>query len=116
MLQRPRATLMNRDREKGDRAYLMLALTREPRESKAAPIVRVHHAGNKLPLLRRVASLMLLLVVASSAQPLHAEDGYDLWLRYRPLAAERVQAYRGFATQLIAGAATPTQTVTRAEL
>ena len=33
-----------------------------------------------------------------------AEDGYDLWLRYRPLAAERVPAYRARATELVANA------------
>ncbi|RZA31614.1 MAG: hypothetical protein EOP92_30320, partial [Lysobacteraceae bacterium] len=33
-----------------------------------------------------------------------AEDGYDLWLRYRPLAAERVPAYRARATELVATA------------
>jgi alpha-glucuronidase len=46
----------------------------------------------------------------------HAEDGYDLWLRYRPIATERAGEYRASATQLIAGAATPTQAATRAEL
>src|SRR5215831_13818447 len=53
---------------------------------------------------------------AWSSRPLHAEDGYDLWLRYRPLAAERAEACRVFATALVAGTATPTQAATRAEL
>ncbi|WP_368565246.1 alpha-glucuronidase family glycosyl hydrolase [Pseudoxanthomonas sp. UTMC 1351] len=45
-----------------------------------------------------------------------AEDGYDLWLGYRTVEADRVQAYRPHVTQLVAGTATPTQAATRAEL
>jgi alpha-glucuronidase len=92
----------------------MLALTFEQRDNAATDLVR--HAGDTRCRFRRVLSLVLLLVAVSSARPLHAEDGYDLWLRYRPLAAERAQACRAFATQLVAAAATPTQTVTHAEL
>jgi alpha-glucuronidase len=45
-----------------------------------------------------------------------AEDGYDLWLRYRTVEAERAQTYRPQVTQLVAATATPTQAATRAEL
>ncbi|KAF1720295.1 alpha-glucuronidase family glycosyl hydrolase [Pseudoxanthomonas wuyuanensis] len=46
----------------------------------------------------------------------HAEDGYDLWLRYRPVQAERTGDYRAQAAQLVAAAATPTQAAARDEL
>ncbi|WP_158987235.1 alpha-glucuronidase family glycosyl hydrolase [Lysobacter panacisoli] len=46
----------------------------------------------------------------------HAEDGYDLWLRYRPIAGAESTGYRAHATRLVAGDATPTQAATRAEL
>ncbi|HET8555400.1 MAG TPA: alpha-glucuronidase family glycosyl hydrolase [Rhodanobacteraceae bacterium] len=60
--------------------------------------------------------LVLLMVLMSFASSLHAEDGYDLWLRYRPVAAAQADAYRAFATQLVAPDATPTQRAARGEL
>ncbi|MBC7988216.1 MAG: alpha-glucuronidase [Luteimonas sp.] len=48
--------------------------------------------------------------------PAHAEDGHDLWLRYRQVAASQAQGYRAQASQLIAAQGTPTQVATRAEL
>lgn len=51
----------------------------------------------------------LVLLTASVA---HAEDGHDLWLRYRP-----VEATAGYAPAAIAPVAdTPTLKVARAEL
>ncbi len=57
----------------------------------------------------------LLLALLLPVQAL-AEDGYDLWLRYRPLPADDARAARTAAAELIAGDATPTQAATRAEL
>jgi alpha-glucuronidase len=65
---------------------------------------------------RRLGIWAMLLATAFSGAPAHAEDGYDLWLRYRSLAAESATAYRVHATQLVAPAATPTQQAARAEL
>ncbi len=42
---------------------------------------------------------MCLLVCAASAR---AEDGYDLWLRYRPVEAPWAVRYRSFATEVVA--------------
>ncbi len=42
---------------------------------------------------------MCLLICAASA---HAEDGYDLWLRYRPVDAPWAARYRNFATEVVA--------------
>jgi alpha-glucuronidase len=49
-----------------------------------------------------------------AAQAARAEDGYDLWLRYRPVEAPA--AYRAAASELVAPADTPTQRAARDEL
>ncbi|MEI9852315.1 MAG: alpha-glucuronidase family glycosyl hydrolase [Sphingomonas sp.] len=46
--------------------------------------------------MRPLLFLLSLLLVASA--PAHAEDGYDLWLRYRPLAPELRDNYAPHAT------------------
>ena len=48
--------------------------------------------------------------------PLHAEDGYELWLRYHPLPAAQAEAYRAQVTELAITTTTPTSQVTRDEL
>jgi alpha-glucuronidase len=48
--------------------------------------------------LRRTAWVCLLICAASA----HAEDGYDLWLRYRPIEAPWAGHYRSFATEVVA--------------
>jgi len=67
------------------------------------------------PALRGVA-LALLAVAALLARPALAEDGYELWLRYRPLPAAQATSYRAHATQLVLDAGTPTRAAARAEL
>ncbi len=58
------------------------------------------------------AALLLLLVV-----PAQAEDGYDLWLRYRPMEAEGLAKYRPLARVVVAAKATsPTLDAAKAEL
>ncbi|MFC3816791.1 alpha-glucuronidase family glycosyl hydrolase [Lysobacter sp. GCM10012299] len=60
---------------------------------------------------------MVALFATLSVVPVaHAEDGYDLWLRYRPLPADSATAYRANVSQLVVADATPTQAATRAEL
>ena len=61
-----------------------------------------------------VALLLVMLTCTASAR---AEDGYDLWLRYRPIADDaRAGTYRAYARRLVAGDATPTQAAARTEL
>src|SRR6202046_5526313 len=48
--------------------------------------------------MRRAAWLCLLICAGSA----HAEDGYDLWLRYRPVEAPWAARYRSFATEVVA--------------
>jgi len=64
----------------------------------------------------RAAAIVALLLAILPVAPAAAEDGHELWLRYRPIAEGEAQAYRAFAMQLVAGAATPTQEATRDEL
>ncbi|WP_130620757.1 alpha-glucuronidase family glycosyl hydrolase [Dyella amyloliquefaciens] len=72
------------------------------------------HAGSRLTAAFR---LVLVLVLALSGAGLaHAEDGYDLWLRYRPLPEAQAAAYRGHVAQLVLPAATPRQQAARDEL
>ena len=47
----------------------------------------------------RLAGLLILINCAASA---HAEDGYDLWLRYRPVETPWVERYRAASTLLVA--------------
>jgi len=60
--------------------------------------------------------LLVLLLAALGTGLAHAEDGYDLWLRYRPLPDAQAAAYRSHAAQLVLPIATPTQQATRDEL
>ena len=84
----------------------MLAITKAPGEG----MDRRRRTG--LALLSSTLAFVALLCMA----PVHAQDGYELWLRYHPLAAEQVQHDRSHASQLIADAATPTRAAARTEL
>ncbi|RUL64323.1 alpha-glucuronidase [Dyella dinghuensis] len=66
--------------------------------------------------IRTLGSLVFLIATLLCAAPTHAEDGYDLWMRYHLLAPEQVKRYDSHASQLIIGSTTPTQTATRDEL
>jgi alpha-glucuronidase len=48
--------------------------------------------------------------------PLHAEDGYELWLRYHPLPVAQASAYHAQVTELAIAATTPTEQAARDEL
>jgi len=70
-------------------------------------------------LVRRLtyATLAALLLVGTAAGEARAEDGYDLWLRYRPVEGAALKTYRSAAAELvIAGAESPTLLVVRQEL
>lgn len=49
------------------------------------------------------AAVALLAAVAVSSAPARAEDGYDLWLRYRPVEAPFLARYRAEASEVVAG-------------
>jgi alpha-glucuronidase len=67
---------------------------------------------------RRAMCLVVVLWVAglTAAPVASAEDGYDLWLRYRPVEQLWGDRYRAALTQLVAGSASPTLQVAFAEL
>lgn len=53
----------------------------------------------------RLATLVIALFAAGlfgAAAPAHAEDGYDLWLRYQPVEAARRADYRKDAAAIVA--------------
>ncbi|WP_202845656.1 alpha-glucuronidase family glycosyl hydrolase [Luteimonas saliphila] len=62
------------------------------------------------------AALACWLVLAACLQTVHAEDGYDLWLRYAPVEAEVAADYRARLAQVVAPATNPTQRSARDEL
>jgi len=57
------------------------------------------------------AALLLLLTV-----PAYAEDGYDLWLRYRPMEASALAQYRPLATAIVSEGASPSLDAAKSEL
>jgi alpha-glucuronidase len=65
---------------------------------------------------KRIFRWLLLLGLACSAPVALAEDGYDLWLRYRPVPAEWLEAYHRRTSEIIPGAHSPTLDVAQAEL
>ncbi len=66
--------------------------------------------------MRPVAWLSLLLVWLSLVAPARAEDGYELWLRYRPVEAQAADAYRAATTALLPGGDSATIRAATAEL
>jgi len=58
-----------------------------------------------------IAALLLLLAV-----PARAEDGYDLWLRYRPMETAALAQYRPLAAAIVSEGASPTLDAGRDEL
>jgi alpha-glucuronidase len=64
-------------------------------------------------LFQLLGLLMLWLLAPAAAQ---AEDGYDLWLRYRPVEAEWQQRYQPQATQIVVDGKSPTLELARSEL
>ncbi|HEY5803780.1 MAG TPA: alpha-glucuronidase family glycosyl hydrolase [Lysobacter sp.] len=88
---------------------------------KAGALQRLRHTVSGLRqavrgLGRAGAVVVAVLASLSVAPSAHAEDGYDLWLRYRPIAADSANVYRSQVSQLVMADASPTQSATRAEL
>lgn len=63
-----------------------------------------------------VVAVLAWLATFFAASGARAEDGYDLWLRYRPLPAATAAPYRAAATQLVVAGDSPTLQAARAEL
>ncbi|MEA3057684.1 MAG: alpha-glucuronidase [Sphingomonadales bacterium] len=61
-------------------------------------------------------SLLPLLIAALFAAPAHAEDGYDLWLRYRPVEQPAHVQYVAHATAIVVQGSSPTLDAAASEL
>ncbi len=68
-------------------------------------------AGFRLRLL--AAASVALCLTAGLAR---AEDGYDLWLRYKPVETAALPAYRSHATTIVAAGSSPTVAAAVSEL
>jgi len=73
-------------------------------------------AGRKGAVLGRWLGALALVLACLVAGRAHAEDGYELWLRYQALAPAQAQAVRGHATELVMDDATPTRAAALGEL
>jgi alpha-glucuronidase len=95
----------------------MVPPTLVPRDrTPPTPVVHRGRECRRRTLPLPALAFAWLLATLLCALPACAEDGYDLWLRYRPIDAAHAEEYRTRATRLIAADATPTQRVTREEL
>ncbi|QAY77877.1 alpha-glucuronidase family glycosyl hydrolase [Sphingosinicella sp. BN140058] len=68
------------------------------------------------PVFRLILATLLAFGLAGAAGAQAAEDGYDLWLRYRALPAAAQPAYAGWGTELVTDGDTPTLRIAAAEL
>ena len=90
-------------------------LDREPVIQMPGMLPLTPQAGDsrRTAFLARIICLFVLCGVGMACVPAaRAEDGYDLWLRYRAVEAGRAQAHPPYVTQLVAGTTTPTMTAT----
>ena len=71
-------------------------------------------AWRRATRMARTAVTWLGLLLA--AGPALSEDGYELWLRYVPVAAEQAAGYRARASELVVPGATPAAQAARDEL
>jgi alpha-glucuronidase len=60
--------------------------------------------------------VLLALCAAVTLAPARAEDGYQLWLRYRPLEKQTLERTRGTGLEVVTAGHSATAEVTRAEL
>ena len=67
-------------------------------------------------MLRKMSLLLTLLAVFFGSSVAMAEDGYELWLRYRPVEAAAQPRYAAFGTQLVVGGRSPTLDAAAGEL
>jgi alpha-glucuronidase len=58
----------------------------------------------------------VLLLLSGVAGLATAEDGYELWLRYRPVETAWLEPYRGAVTHIVVEGSTPTLDAARSEL
>jgi alpha-glucuronidase len=69
-----------------------------------------------MPMPAFLRGLIVLLAALVLAPAAHAEDGYDLWLRYRPVEAAALERYQPLVAAIVPGTASPTLDAAQAEL
>ncbi|HWU56125.1 MAG TPA: alpha-glucuronidase family glycosyl hydrolase [Rhizomicrobium sp.] len=62
------------------------------------------------------AIFLLLLAFPALTTPVRAEDGYDLWLRYRPMEVSALAQYRPLATAVVSEGGSPSLDAAKSEL
>jgi alpha-glucuronidase len=65
---------------------------------------------------RRLLSFLVLFCCLWGTQHAAAEDGYDLWLRYRPASPALIERYRATVTHVVTTSTAPTLQAARDEL
>lgn len=84
-----------------------------------APMLPTTDRSGENPRRRGLGALLSCVLLTASCLALpdaRAEDGYELWLRYKPVEAALADEYRSRAVELVAPAQTPTQRLARDEL
>jgi len=72
-------------------------------------------ARGRHPVARAMLPVVLLSLT-SLCGTAAAEDGYELWLRYREVESEWLERYRGTVTHIVVEGSSPTLEVARSEL
>jgi alpha-glucuronidase len=110
-------TILNREAGLGMKIFHMVPITAGSgeRAGKRGLPMMPQRLAMTWRWLSGMASIVCLLL-ALCASPAKAEDGYDLWLRYPPMAGGETTVAAAQASQLLMAAQTPTQLATRDEL
>ena len=57
--------------------------------------------------MHRLLRLIVLVLALAGTTAARGEDGYDLWLRYKPVEAASAAPYRAAATEIVTRASPP---------
>src|SRR5580700_6081026 len=71
------------------------------RLSKVEGVLPVRRASGSVSRVCAAAALLWLASASCGSSALHAEDGYDLWLRYRPIETTWAARYRPLLRELV---------------
>src|SRR6185312_4969714 len=92
----------------------MMTIISPSRSARRSPMPSATRRSG--PDMRFPIAAFLLLLITMPFGPARAEDGYDLWLRYRPMEAAALAQYRPAAMGIVAEGTSPTLNAARDEL